>query len=64
VTVPDEDETAGSGGAGNKSTSAQEKLSDEEPSVDNPLMKEQVDVKDSRLLDGEITRYEQASCLA
>lgn len=59
VTVPDEDDTAGSG-AGNRSTSAQEqeKLSDEEP----VLMKD-VDMKDSRLLDGEITPYQQYSVI-
>ena len=61
VTVPEEDEpeTAGSG-AGNKSTSAQEqeKLSDEEP----VLMKD-VGMKDSQLLDGDITVYEQFSVI-
>lgn len=61
MTVPEEDEpeTAGSG-AGNKSTSAQEqeKLSDEEP-----VLNKDIDMKDSRLLDGEITSFEQFSVM-
>ena len=60
VTVPEEDEpeTAGSGA---RSTSAQEqeKLSDEEP-----VLNKDVDMKDSKLLDGDITSYEQFSVIS
>jgi hypothetical protein len=55
VRVASEDETAGSGAG--KSTSAQEKLSDEEPDDADKNLLGVSNMKDNKLLEGEITPY-------